>query len=92
VSAAEQRVQQHDLGVAGVLVLVQQHDLETVALDHADLGVIACHQSGPRHLVAEVHRLDVQLALLVQPDERQERQPVLLPQQHLLDVLVDPAG
>ena len=41
VAAAEQRLQQHQLGVAGVLVLVEQHDLVAGPLGRADLGMAA---------------------------------------------------
>ncbi len=53
VAVAEQAVQHRDLGVAGVLVLVEEHGGETRPLeltDLADLGQ-AC---GDAHLVAEV--------------------------------------
>ena len=69
VAAAEERVEHDHLGVAGVLVLVEQHHLEPAAFDRADLGMVAGDPRGPGHLVTEVHRLDVEFALLVQPDQ-----------------------
>ena len=47
VPAAEQRPQQHQLGVAGVLVLVQQHHLVAGPLGRADLRVRG-RRSAPR--------------------------------------------
>ena len=41
MTAAEQGLQQHQLGVAGVLVLVEKHDLVAGALDRPDLGMTA---------------------------------------------------
>jgi len=41
MAAAEQGLQQHQLGVAGVLVLVEKHELVAAALDRTDLGMAA---------------------------------------------------
>ncbi len=49
--AAEQRPQQHHLGVAGVLELVQEDDLVAGALDRAYLAVPGRDPGGQRHLV-----------------------------------------
>ena len=72
VAAAEQRLEQHELRVAGVLVLVEQHDAVPRALDHADLGVLGGDPRGERELVAVVEHLTLGLGPLVGLDERQE--------------------
>ncbi len=72
VPLTEQGAQQHQLGVAGVLVLVQEHDLEPAAFDEPDLGVVLCDAGGQRHLVTEVHDLARAFGLFVTFDQRQE--------------------
>jgi hypothetical protein len=69
VAAAEQRVQHHHLGVAGVLVFVEQHHLEAASLDLADLRIVPGHPGRAGHLVPEIQCLQVEFALVVQPDQ-----------------------
>ena len=57
MAAAEQRPEQDQLGVAGVLVLVEQHDLVAAPLGGADLGVAGGDPGGDGHLVAVVDDL-----------------------------------
>ncbi len=61
MAAAEQRPQQDELGVAGVLVLVEQHDLVAAAFGRADLGMAGRDPGGDRHLVAVVDDLTLGL-------------------------------
>ena len=75
VPAAEQRPQQHQLGVAGVLVLVEQHDLVAGALGRADLGVPAGDPGRQRHLVPVVEHLAGGLGRRVAADQRQKLLP-----------------
>ncbi|GAA3459631.1 hypothetical protein GCM10018963_16440 [Saccharothrix longispora] len=71
----EQRPQQHALGVAGVLVLVEQHGAVALALAPRHLGVLGGQPRGQRHLVGEVHGRLAPLARLVRLQQRQEVRP-----------------
>ena len=73
--AAEQRLQQHQLGVAGVLVLVEQDHLVAGALGRADLGVPAGDPGRERHLVPVVEHLARRLGRRVPADQRQKLLP-----------------
>jgi hypothetical protein len=61
VAVAEQRRQQHLLGGAGVLVLVEQHHAAGRPLELADLGAGPGELGGERDHVAEVEQLAVAL-------------------------------
>ena len=50
----EEALQQHELGLAGVLELVQQHGPEALPLDRADVGERAGQPRRQGHLVGEV--------------------------------------
>ena len=75
VPAAEQRPQQHQLGVAGVLVLVEQDHLVAGALGRPDLRVPAGDPGRQRHLVAVVQHLARGLGRRVPADQRQKLLP-----------------
>ena len=75
VPAAEQRAQQHQLGVAGVLVLVEQDHLVAGPLGRADLGVPAGDPGRQRHLIAVVQHLAGGLGGRVPADQRQKLLP-----------------
>ena len=75
VPAAEQRPQQHQLGVAGVLVLVEQDDLVAGALGRSDLRVPAGDPGRQCHLVPVVEYLARRLGRRVPADQRQELLP-----------------
>ena len=75
VPAAEQRPQQHQLGVAGVLVLVEQDHLVAGALGRADLGVPAGDPGRQRHLIPVVQHLARGLGRRVPADQRQKLLP-----------------
>ncbi len=51
----EQRHEQPGLGYRGVLVLVEEHDLELLALGAPDLATLLGKLRAERHLVGEVH-------------------------------------
>ena len=88
VAAAEQRPQQDQLGVAGVLVLVEQHHLVAGPLGRADLRVPAGDPRRERHLVPVVEHLARRLGRGVPADQRQQ----LLPGPLRLDDLPDGRG
>ena len=71
VAIAEQRVQHDQLGVAGVLVLVEQHRLGPAAFGRYELGHGARQAGRERDLVAEVKAVPLALELLVGRDDRQ---------------------
>ncbi|GAA3422579.1 hypothetical protein GCM10018952_75240 [Streptosporangium vulgare] len=75
VTSAEQGAQQDELGVAGVLVLVQEDHGEPPALDLADVGVLGRDPGGERHLVAVVDDLPAPLEPVVRLDQRQQLLP-----------------
>jgi hypothetical protein len=72
VAAAEQRPQQHELRLAGVLVLVQQDHVVAAPLDQADLGVAGRDPGRQRHLVTVVEHLAGLLLGRVPGRQRQE--------------------
>ncbi len=90
MAAGEQRGEQDPLGLAGVLVLVEQHRAEPAALDLADLGVRPGDPGRDRHLVAVVHRAAVALERRVGAHHRQQRQPRLEQAKQVGHVLVVP--
>ena len=59
---AVQAAQQHELRHRGVLVLVEENDVEPCALGGADLGGLARQPRGEGHLVAEVEHVPLPLA------------------------------
>ncbi len=75
---AEQRRQQDALGVAGVLVLVEQHHAEPGPLGTAHLRVVARHPGRERHLAAEVQRALAAQRLRQPLDQGQQFDPRLL--------------
>ena len=56
VPAGEQPGQHGGLGDRGVLVLVEEHDLEALALQHADVGLLHGEPRAELDLVGEVHQ------------------------------------
>ncbi len=72
VALPEQRAQQHQLGVARVLVLVEQHDPEPGALAGRDLRRGARQPGRERDLVAEVENAELALALGVPLHQRHQ--------------------
>ena len=75
VAAAEQRLQQHQLGVAGVLVLIEEHDLVAGTLDRAHLGMAGSDPRRQRDLVAIVDHFPHGLGLCVGGHHRQQLLP-----------------
>ena len=71
----EQRTQHDPLRVPGVLVLVEQHRAERLALGGPDLVVGLGEAGGRGHLVGEVEAALGALALGELADQRQERRP-----------------
>ena len=69
--ACEQRPEQHELGVAGVLVFVEQHHLVPGPLGDADLGMPLGDPRGEGHLIAVVHDLPRRLGRLIRGDQRE---------------------
>ena len=88
--AAEQRLQQHELGVAGVLVLVEQDHLVAGALGRPDLRVPGSDPGGERHLVGVVEHLARRLGCRVPADQRQKLLPGPLGSNYLPNGLGDP--
>ncbi len=76
--AAEQRAQQHQLRVAGVLVLIEQDHLVTGPLGHPHLGVLAGDPGRQGHLIGVVKDLAGRLGRRVALDQRQQLLPGLL--------------
>ena len=72
VGVAEQRVQHLELGVAGVLVLVQQHRGRPGALGADQLRHALGEPGGQGNLVAEVKAVALALDLLVGRDDGQD--------------------
>ena len=72
VTAAEQGPQQDQLGMAGVLVLVQQHHLVPAALGRAHLGMRGRDPGRERHLVTIVDDLARGLGPRVTGHHRQQ--------------------
>jgi hypothetical protein len=72
VPAAEQRPQQNQLGMAGVLILIEQHDLVTGSLGRADLRVRHGDPGGQRHLIAVVDDFPGRLGRRVGHHQRQQ--------------------
>ena len=85
VAVSEQRPQQHELGVAGVLVLVEQHHLVAAAFDQADLGVALRDAGGQRDLVVVVHHLAVRLELGEPLQQREQLLAVVLGGEQVAD-------
>ena len=85
VPTAEQRTQQDELGVAGVLELIQQHHLVPGALDRAHLAVPGRDPRGQRHLVAVVDDLPGPLGCGITGHQRQQLLPGALAVQDLAD-------
>ena len=92
VTPAEQRAQQHELGVAGVLVLVEQHDLVAAPLGRADLGVPGRDPGGDGHLVAVVDDLAGGLGPVEGGHQRQQLLAGPLAGDHLPGQRGHPAG
>jgi len=69
--AAEQRPQQHQLGMAGVLVLIEEHHLIAGPLGGADLRVRGGDPGGQRHLVTVVNDFPGGLGRCVGGHQRQ---------------------
>jgi len=90
VPAAEQRPQQHQLGVAGVLVLVEQDHLVAGALGRPDLRVPARDPGRQRHLIGVVEHLARRLGGRVPADQRQKLLPGPLSSNYLPNDLGDP--
>ena len=84
--------QQHELGMAGVLVLVEQDDARPGPLRRADLRHLLGDPGRERHLVAEVQRSGVALALGVAPQQRHELRTLRERLQGALDLRVGTAG
>ena len=57
VPAAEQRAQQHQLGMAGVLVFIEEHHLIAGPFGRSDLGMPVRDTRGQHHLVTVVDYL-----------------------------------
>nr|WP_246099992.1 hypothetical protein [Stackebrandtia endophytica] len=85
MAVAEQRLQQLDLGVRGVLVLVQQHDGVAFALDLGDLNDPAGQVGGLPQLVGEVLCRNRLLPVLVLVNQRQQLQAGPQPGHQFLD-------
>ncbi len=92
MATAEQRPQQDQLGVAGVLELVQQHHLVPGALHRAHFGVPGGDPRGQRHLVAVVHYLARRLRRDVPGHHGQQLLPGALAVKDLPDLGRHPAG
>ncbi len=75
MAATEQRPQQDQLGVAGVLVLIEQHHLITAAFGRADLGMAGRDPRGDGHLVAVVDDLTLGLGPCVPGHHGQQLLP-----------------
>ncbi len=75
VPVAEQGAQQHELRVAGVLVLVEQHHLVATALGGAHLRVPVGDPRGQCHLIPVVEYLASALRLGVAVHKRQQLFP-----------------
>ena len=88
--AAEQRLQQHELGVAGVLVLIEQDHLVAGALGRPDLRVPAGDPGRQRHLIGVVEHLARRLGGRVPADQRQQLLPGPLGSNYLPNDLGDP--
>ena len=71
----EQRAQQLQLGLGGVLELVEQHRPEACPLGRPDLGHGRGDACRERDLVGEVHGIAAALELVVALDERQHGPP-----------------
>ena len=72
MAAAEQRTQQHELRVAGVLVLIEQDDVVAAPFGQADLRMTGGDPGGQRHLVAVVEHLAGGLRRRVPGDQGQQ--------------------
>ena len=72
MAAAEQCLQQHELGVAGVLVLIEQDHLVAGALGRPDLRVPAGDPGREGHLIGVVEHLARRLGGRVPADQRQK--------------------
>jgi hypothetical protein len=83
MAAAEQRPQQDQLRVAGVLVLVQQDNLVAAPLGQAHLRMAGRDPGGQRHLIAVVEHLAGGLRRSVPGRQRQQLLPGPLTLLHL---------
>ena len=72
MQAAEQRAQEHQLRVAGVLVFVEQHRAEGAALAGRDLGELLGEVGRQRHLVGEVETFASPLRVAIRRNDRQQ--------------------
>ena len=90
--AAEQRLQQHQLGVAGVLVLVEKHYLEPGALDRTDLGMAAGDPCRQGDLVTVVDHFAGSLGARVGGHHREQLFPGALAPDDPADLGRHPAG
>ena len=86
VAGAVERAQQHELRVAGVLVLVEQDDAVLRPLPRAHVRHLARDPRGQRHLVAEVDRAELALAPRVRRHDRHQLAPRGQPLQVLEDL------
>ena len=75
VPAAEQRAQQHELRVAGVLVLIEQDHLVAGPLGRPYLRVLAGDPGRQGHLIGVVKDLAARLGRRVPLDQRQQLLP-----------------
>ena len=83
MAVAEQGLQQHQLGVAGVLVFVEQDHGVAFAFDPAHLGVALRDTRGQRDLVAVVHHFAFRFELGELLQQRQELLAVALDSQQV---------
>ncbi len=75
IGPGEEPGQHGGLGDGGVLVFIQQHDLEARALQLADLGLVVDEPGGQGDLVTEVHQPQVGLEPAVAADELEQLGP-----------------
>ena len=74
--------------MGGVLVLVEHDHAEPPALGRADFGDAVGEPGGHGHLPAEGHRALVLVTAPQLPDQRQQRQPIMLGAQRRLELRV----
>ncbi|GAA3046206.1 hypothetical protein GCM10020000_27550 [Streptomyces olivoverticillatus] len=71
-AVAEEAGEQQPLGDGGVLVLVEEDDVELLAQDPADFRAGAGQLGGEGYLVAEIEEVPVALLLAVGGDQAEE--------------------